>query len=748
MKRNHMHISVMAATAAALLSGCGGGSGSEGSEAASTNTGVGYYLDSAVKGVTFTCGTISGITDEEGKFTYVKGESCMFTLAGLPLRNVPADLLEGDDIRIVENNTTVAAFLQSMDIDGDPSNGIEITPEIVDALEETVKAEALKSVPVAETLDAVVSSLDGNVEAYEGQAVSEEAAKAHLEKTLTSVTQSLLGGKTFHIVYMDDGRIISEQAVFNEDVSEVTVIKKDGSRKTNSVTLSADRVYWEDGSYSRFEPRKEGVYEALEYDMSGSRNGSTMLFATPESQKAYISETIRKMIRGRTLYYADEAKTFLASLDVASDGLTWSYTMIVPHPGSGEKAGDTGTEKLVYDGRRIKFGDEGLEFVRIGSEYIVWKNIVTGEMERTYFSETDAKRYMAYAGTSGTSSAVFTEEMLSGRTVYEVYFDEDVKSIGKLTFDPDGTAEYEGLEGEEAGNRFTGTWKVLENGVLLTTVKTVNGKPYTPAEGETDAYTHTIVESDGKYIKAYYAEEGGGYDYYFTDLAEAKAFTPDEKTASSGSGSSESITGTWYYSREGTNVLVHFFSDGTYFFGEVSDLDGDGGMSGIEYGNYTYDITTGTFEAKPKTDTNGEWGFSHPRATLKMQADNGVLSVEEGDTVYKAEMLEDISGRLNGTWFMNEDDTHVLIAFIAGADDTTGWYVHMQEGSADGSGSSGVEFGTYSRETDGTTTFSPQADTNGEWGFSHPKGALKLSVENETLTVSEGSDIYVAHRAD
>ena len=54
---------ISAVTASLLLIGCGGG----GASSAATGLGTGFYVDAAVKGVSYECGNQSGTTDSDGK---------------------------------------------------------------------------------------------------------------------------------------------------------------------------------------------------------------------------------------------------------------------------------------------------------------------------------------------------------------------------------------------------------------------------------------------------------------------------------------------------------------------------------------------------------------------------------------------------------------------------------------------------------------------------------------------------------
>ncbi len=122
----------------------------------------GYYYDSLVTGVTYenkneegnvVRTAVSGEGDDPGRFRYFLGQTIAFSLGDTPLgeavageRLTPFDLVAGvdeqavggcevdgtlpeDDFRIVHN---LAVLLQTMDTDGDPTAGIEISSEVAD----------------------------------------------------------------------------------------------------------------------------------------------------------------------------------------------------------------------------------------------------------------------------------------------------------------------------------------------------------------------------------------------------------------------------------------------------------------------------------------------------------------------------------------------------------------------------------------------------------------------------------------
>lgn len=100
-----------------MVSGCGGGSSDP-----EVDTGTGYYTDSAVSGVHYTCGSKSGVIGVDGSFTFEVGKDCTFTLGDITLRSVDADNLQ-DKVKIVEDRVELARMLQTLDKDGNSNNG-------------------------------------------------------------------------------------------------------------------------------------------------------------------------------------------------------------------------------------------------------------------------------------------------------------------------------------------------------------------------------------------------------------------------------------------------------------------------------------------------------------------------------------------------------------------------------------------------------------------------------------------------
>ena len=172
-----------------IVAGCGGGGGGNGMlpnnntddgnnthTGTKKNTGVGYYVDSAVSGVSYSCGKQNGKTDTQGKFVFETGSGCEFSINNIPFKSVTASKLT-DGVTIQEDDVKIARFLLTLDIDGVPENGITISDEV---------AKIVKKVPVTDAdFAALYSALTQNVGNYAGKAVTRAEALAHLHHEVT-----------------------------------------------------------------------------------------------------------------------------------------------------------------------------------------------------------------------------------------------------------------------------------------------------------------------------------------------------------------------------------------------------------------------------------------------------------------------------------------------------------------------------------------------------------------------------------
>ncbi|MFS1440119.1 hypothetical protein [Shewanella sp. 10N.286.48.A6] len=160
------------------------------------------FIDSEVAGLAFTCGDDSGVTDTNGEFTFIENTACAFELGGFKI-GTSATLTEADTVitpyDIAENadeGVRIASLLQTVNIKGDPENGIDVTgfdggvlpTNLLSMDDDTFIAELEKSTDlVAVSIEDAKEHLDGNVGKSKGyhseavQAVVDDAISIAVE---------------------------------------------------------------------------------------------------------------------------------------------------------------------------------------------------------------------------------------------------------------------------------------------------------------------------------------------------------------------------------------------------------------------------------------------------------------------------------------------------------------------------------------------------------------------------------------
>lgn len=118
----------------------------ENSENSSSGTELsGVFTDSPVEGVHYETETKSGDTDAEGHYEYVEGETVTFYIGNIKLGSAlatgvlsPISIASTADADIYTQEVqNIAAFLQTLDEDADPTNGIKINSQVVEAISNT-----------------------------------------------------------------------------------------------------------------------------------------------------------------------------------------------------------------------------------------------------------------------------------------------------------------------------------------------------------------------------------------------------------------------------------------------------------------------------------------------------------------------------------------------------------------------------------------------------------------------------------
>ena len=102
----------------------------------------GEFVGPPIQGLKYITNTIAGITDENGSFKYRFGEKVYFLVGNNLLGSAsgdaeitPIDLVQGAENETNANVTNIIRFLQLVDSDNNPNNGIEISDDVQAVLE-------------------------------------------------------------------------------------------------------------------------------------------------------------------------------------------------------------------------------------------------------------------------------------------------------------------------------------------------------------------------------------------------------------------------------------------------------------------------------------------------------------------------------------------------------------------------------------------------------------------------------------
>ncbi|WP_246841618.1 pectinesterase family protein [Cellvibrio sp. PSBB023] len=178
---------------------------------------TGIFLDAAVANIGYRTATQEGFTSVNGEFNYRLGELITFFIGGLELPSVMAaeiiTPLEIANAQSLEDNQVIniLRLLQSLDKDGDASNGIEITAEAIAAgtvLDFTVAPAVFAELPAVKALLQAAGSANQEL-------IPAEQAVAHFQTTLELINgpSSSSSSQSSIIVVEPSSSSASSQAV-------------------------------------------------------------------------------------------------------------------------------------------------------------------------------------------------------------------------------------------------------------------------------------------------------------------------------------------------------------------------------------------------------------------------------------------------------------------------------------------------------------------------------------------------------
>lgn len=335
----------------AALYACGGGGGSSsgggtnndggdgGDAGGSGEVRSGQFVDSAVANIAYTAspsGT-TGFTDENGFFDFESGDTVTFSVRGVDLPSVPATgkvtINDFDKVSTTDSDDlglNIAILLQSLDSDGDASNGIQIPEET----EETAGKAA--NVDFDQPVNDFVSDTETGVQValVEGDSapVTADAAKEHLDSQMEKLLLKDNGVWRLYVIGDDPG---FRNVTFNDNGTiEYTNVQEGGWYKPVPVSEeNTTEEYTSTAKTLKFEDNPDTF--TLVYEGVGEENGEkwdVLVFAETAS----------------TLIYMDNRSTDLHDLGNYSVEPNTTWNLIV------ENDAQTAVDKV-----QVSFGENG-----------------------------------------------------------------------------------------------------------------------------------------------------------------------------------------------------------------------------------------------------------------------------------------------------------------------------------------------------------------------------------------------------
>lgn len=161
------------------------------------------FIDSGVGSLSFNIDTLSGLTEDQGVFSYRPDETIVFSIGELVLPKVksnniltPIDLGNGS----VDSEATtinIARLLQSLDLDGVSDNGITI-PETASTIATAIYFDVSTEI-FASNVDVI--NLVDNFGSVNGVLISEEDAREHLLSSLAALDNNESSGLSAIVGY-------------------------------------------------------------------------------------------------------------------------------------------------------------------------------------------------------------------------------------------------------------------------------------------------------------------------------------------------------------------------------------------------------------------------------------------------------------------------------------------------------------------------------------------------------------------
>ncbi|GLS83693.1 hypothetical protein [Paraferrimonas haliotis] len=611
----------------------------------------GVLLDSAVINIGYTRTTeggetISGVTDDDGTFEYEVGDSIVFTIGAVSFPSVtPAAILTPLEIFAAESALDPAVLnairlLQTLDQDGDPSNGITIT--------DTAKESATSAIDFTQSVEdfensaeviALISS--GGQDEATVELVSGGDALAHFNQTLQ---QNELSDVAFEADFINDKRF----AVwgFEHPIASI-LLSSDGSGEAQYAPTESNNYALDQTMMVSWQVDESG---RLSLDFGSDDSASNWLITPIEFSDDSDAVEIALEASGASDEddFSEVAQLLVPAIDISGQWQVSRMLSVCP-----EMMVDTATVGVRYDensGYQADVDYQDKFMLAIDDNQAISCQSVMNDMandalmfeEPMMLSLADLNQHL------GDDSSRFVQTV-----------DADTFIIFGSGFDPLQNAysysEYwtrtatEAPAPEPEPIELQGTWYQKDGSDSISIITFVDDEVYLQADfdpqghqgmewglfalsGANELYQTSDFYDDndsaGLSDAGVCGEQSGGDVVVVESTANNElslSVTAFEQCADEQAESdsvvfmklagSDSLVGTWVYdSGENLNsvesfvLAFTFFDDGNYVHYEVNP-EGEGG-AGMEFGQYSVDSETSELLVSAVNDLNGDIGLN------------------------------------------------------------------------------------------------------------------------------------------
>jgi hypothetical protein len=197
----------------------------------------------------------------------------------------------------------------------------------------------------------------------------------------------------------------------------------------------------------------------------------------------------------------------------------------------------------------------------------------------------------------------------------------------------------------------------------------------------------------------------------------------------------QEISGSWLIDTPGFTASVAFLADGRYV--EASIATGDPAHTGLEWGTYSWNESTGAITAQSLGDSNGNWGLAADvNGTRYFSVSGNTATMLQAGCAACTNTLSRIlpgASPIVGSWLLSDAGRGLLSTTALLAD---GRYIDASIVAGD-SAHTGIEWGTYNwNASTGEIAAHAVGDFSGDWGLAgDASGAQYIAVSGNSATI-------------